>query len=122
MLSEKADGKMHKYRLNQRWKMSELKICPFCGGKARMSKNYDGDMVQWDFVKCDSCGARSRGKWVSHSSNACPIYYEEVRQEWNTRTKDTRIKELEQQLAQYECEHEKGLTDYCEPCGRINSN
>ena len=33
-----------------------------------------------------------------------------------------KITELEQQLAKYECEHEKGLTDYCEPCGRINSN
>jgi len=31
-------------------------------------------------------------------------------------------KELTSQLLAEKCEHGKGLTDYCEPCGRINSN
>lgn len=35
----------------------ELKPCPFCGGEARLEKDYDGG---WSaFVMCDKCLART---------------------------------------------------------------
>ena len=38
--------------------MSELKPCPFCGGKAYMAQNYLGQK----YVRCPECGACVFGK------------------------------------------------------------
>lgn len=64
-----------------------LKDCPFCGSEAHISTEYetDGSDCTWKFVRCSKCGARTRGKWFS-GHNDCPIFYEEVRDEWNQRT------------------------------------
>jgi hypothetical protein len=65
--------------------MSELKSCPFCGKKATLTHSYDPDGCYWAYIKCNGCEVRSRGKWTSVRSDACPLFYEEVRDEWNTR-------------------------------------
>ena len=37
--------------------MSELKTCPFCGGKARLNEYKDGEV--WYEVWCDGCAIRT---------------------------------------------------------------
>lgn len=66
--------------------MNNLKPCPFCGdNNAFMRTDYDtdGSNCTWKYIEC-KCGIRTRGKWFS-GSNDCPIFYEEVRYEWNKR-------------------------------------
>ncbi|MEO1108294.1 MAG: hypothetical protein AAFX90_10260 [Pseudomonadota bacterium] len=60
----------------------QLKPCP-CGGKAYVRNGEDEDGIYWSWVECQKCGLRTRGKWVSHRSNTCPMHYEEVREQWN---------------------------------------
>lgn len=66
-----------------------LKPCPFCGSEKNYIKtryDEDGSDATWKFVECSNCGCRTRGKWFT-ASNDCPIFYEEVRDEWNKRSK-----------------------------------
>lgn len=67
--------------------MSEqLKSCPFCGENAGVHHAYDEDGCYWAYVKCQGCGVRTSGKWISNRNDACPIFYAEVRDAWNRRT------------------------------------
>lgn len=61
-----------------------LKPCPCCGGKGRIRSDYDADMTRWHHVECDDCPMRTKGKWHS-DGNDCPLYYQEIRDEWNNR-------------------------------------
>ena len=63
-----------------------MKPCPFCGGSPIMKTDYDtdGSEATWKFIECSKCRARSGGKWFS-PGNDCPIFYEEVRDQWNIR-------------------------------------
>lgn len=68
---------------------SELKPCPFCGGAAHIAREYDPDgFGKFYFVKCSKCRAQSGLKYASNG-NDCPIFYSEVRSEWNQRTDDS---------------------------------
>lgn len=52
----------------------KLKPCPFCGGKAKICRNWN---YVWDygFIKCDTCGATT-GKFD---------YYKSAIKAWNRR-------------------------------------
>jgi len=65
---------------------SKLEPCPFCGSVPSIRKWHDEDMCFWAQVKCSCCGASSRGNWTSSLSEVCPIFYDEVRSEWNRRS------------------------------------
>lgn len=68
--------------------MSNIKPCPFCGGKASIVSEYDQDgFGVFHKVECRSCKASSRLHFVS-SGNDCPIHYQEVRASWNERVSD----------------------------------
>ena len=58
--------------------------CPVCIGKGSVDRQHDADGMLWVYVSCNKCGLRTRGKWCS-SGNDCPLFYREVRDEWNTR-------------------------------------
>ncbi len=62
-----------------------LKPCAHCGGKAHVLTDYDANGITWKFVGCWDCGLRTRGKWLSSPSDDCPMFYEDVRAEWNAR-------------------------------------
>lgn len=68
--------------------MSDLKCCPFCGGKGQIRDEagdpFD-DIGRFYYVRCVDCRAQSGSKYASNG-NDCPIFYEEVRQEWNQRS------------------------------------
>ena len=77
--------------------MSELKPCPFCGGKPRIDTEYDMDgFGNFHKVECSKCGASSKAHFATQG-NECPQYYQEVRDGWQQRADDSnieRIKEL----------------------------
>lgn len=56
--------------------------CPACGGKPVMRSTSDVDGMRWHHVECSGCGLRTRGKWVSHYSEECPLFFQEVWSEW----------------------------------------
>lgn len=60
--------------------------CPFCGAAAHIAHSEDQDGCYWAKVRCSGCGVESRGRWASNRSTNWPIFYGEVRDEWNTRT------------------------------------
>ena len=63
---------------------NELKPCPFCGGNSisfRSTPDMDTD-GKFHCVSCNECGAKSREKFAM---DACPLFYEELRNQWNTR-------------------------------------
>ena len=65
--------------------MSKLKPCPFCGGEARITSEYDTDgFGTFHKVECRTCGASSKQHFVSRG-NDCPQYYQEGRDDWNMR-------------------------------------
>ena len=75
--------------------MSELKPCPFCGGKAHVSRDHCPDEGGiFLFVKCHSCRSQSGEKYHS-KGNDCPQTYAEVRDKWNTRAAPTPSAALE---------------------------
>lgn len=63
----------------------ELLPCPFCGGAPGVVHTTDVDDTKWVHVECYGCGARTRGDWIPPSSDQCPIFFQEVRAEWNRR-------------------------------------
>lgn len=87
------DTSREKYRAEERQKEklrkkinSQLKPCPFCGGRARIEERekYDGCSYEVLFVQCAECHARTEEK-------ICDGYYgqycsdEEVAGLWNRR-------------------------------------
>ena len=65
--------------------LTKLAACPFCGGKSHIGRESDLDgFGTFYFVQCDKCRARSGQKYVS-TGNDCPLFYAEVRDEWNRR-------------------------------------
>ncbi|HFN3475744.1 TPA: Lar family restriction alleviation protein [Enterobacter hormaechei] len=69
--------------------MSNLLPCPFCGGVAHVASEAEhpeyGSGGRFYFVRCGSCRAQSGSKYAG-PGNDCPIFYSEVRSEWNQRT------------------------------------
>lgn len=63
---------------------NELKPCPFCGGNSISFRNTPDMDTEGKFhcVSCNECGAKSREKFAM---DACPLFYEELRNQWNTR-------------------------------------
>lgn len=65
----------------------ELKPCPFCGNES-VSIQSESDHPEYGsggrfyYVRCPSCRAQSGSKYAHE---VCPIFYSEVRQEWNNR-------------------------------------
>lgn len=75
--------------------MSELKPCPFCGGDPRIDTEYDMDgFGNFHKVECRKCGASSKAHFCTQG-NECHQYYQEVREDWNTRATDSQITKLE---------------------------
>lgn len=61
---------------------SELKPCPFCGGKA---KGYWSSDVNWFYVICKCCGAKTR-----------PLpFWDTAMALWNKRANDINIENME---------------------------
>lgn len=64
---------------------AERADCPACGGKPFIRRSHDADGMRWSHVECKGCGLRTRGKWVASSSDECPIFFQEVWEEWPRR-------------------------------------
>lgn len=64
---------------------AERAACPVCGGKPFIRRSHDADGMRWSHVECKSCGLRTRGKWAASSSDECPIFFQEVWEEWPRR-------------------------------------
>lgn len=64
---------------------TERADCPACGGKPFIRRSHDADGMRWSHVECQGCGLRTRGKWVASSSDECPIFFQEVWEEWPRR-------------------------------------
>ena len=63
---------------------SELLPCPFCGSSQlsfRSTPDMDTD-GKFHRISCNECGAASREKFAMET---CPLFYEELRNAWNTR-------------------------------------
>lgn len=72
--------------------MSELKVCPFCEGEASIRSECDMDgFGYFHWVECKKCRARSANHFVSQG-NECPQYYQEVREDWNNRPHENKLK------------------------------
>jgi transcription elongation factor Elf1 len=69
--------------------MGELDSCPVCQSKASMRHTHDEDGCYWAHIECNKCGLRTRGSWCSTRSDACSIFYAEVRDAWNARITPT---------------------------------
>ncbi|KQI68726.1 hypothetical protein AN189_07455 [Loktanella sp. 3ANDIMAR09] len=60
-----------------------LKPCPFCGGNAAISKDYDPDgSGAFYAIRCNNCRAQSSNVYAVET---CPIHFAQVRGAWNTR-------------------------------------
>ena len=69
--------------------------------------------MPWRYVQCKKCGLRTRGKWASDSSNICPIFLGEVRDEWNRRAALPIADQVsEQQLGRFG-HHPNPAIDFC---------
>lgn len=63
---------------------TRLKPCPFCGGKAHLTKSYNAyDEGTYFSYQCRDCRAKSGEKYAR---DACPVFYAGLREEWNKRT------------------------------------
>ena len=49
--------------------MTELKLCPFCGGEAELirEKNKHANGKSGSVIRCKACGAKSAWQQLSHS-------------------------------------------------------
>ncbi|MCV6826034.1 MULTISPECIES: Lar family restriction alleviation protein [Halocynthiibacter] len=67
-------------------KPPKLLPCPFCEGKAHIHREpcVEG-MGYYCAVKCSKCGGKSPEKYYSNG-NDCPLFYEDLRNLWNTRS------------------------------------
>lgn len=45
--------------------MSELKLCPFCGGEAEMCPGVDRIMGKYWYIRCKKCYSRGSGIYES---------------------------------------------------------
>ena len=63
--------------------MSELKPCPFCGGKANFSLGKAGEGEDWHYLECAECEAM--GPRVQYAAHNIAIK-EAIASAWNTRT------------------------------------
>lgn len=72
--------------------MSDLKPCPFCGGKAAIGheKDFDG-FGEFYFVQCTESGCRAKSG-EKFTSEVCPIFMGEVRDLWNNRPHENKLK------------------------------
>jgi Lar family restriction alleviation protein len=61
--------------------MTELKPCPFCGGKADVSKRMDEDLWSHDQVEWTECGCIDCGIYFAWPPGAEP----DAIAQWNTR-------------------------------------
>ena len=61
--------------------MSELKPCPFCGGRAEVKKSTFGNNTGYAFIICKSCEASSKN--FNMSLDICAV--EEATKAWNRR-------------------------------------
>ena len=110
--------------------MSELKPCPFCGGKAiQVSGEYrDGGYQEYtSHVKCECCGSVSQR--ITESSTL-PAVEEIAAEAWNTRAEQTchfdqtdKIPTTSGMIRVWECsncgrEYEElnGVYEYCPHC------
>ena len=70
--------------------MSELKCCPFCGGKATLKRDQKDDFVEW------SVGCYNRG-CVCSAHTYCYDNKDDAIRDWNTRTPiDNIVEKLEE--------------------------
>ena len=60
----------------------ERSACPACQGKPFIRHTNDVDGMRWHHVECAGCGLRTRGKWTSHYSDECQMFFQEVWAEW----------------------------------------
>lgn len=60
--------------------MTELKPCPFCGGKAE----FCATCMDYAFVKCRECGAKTDNIAISYEYSAKDVAIEA----WNRRASD----------------------------------
>ncbi|WP_266030346.1 Lar family restriction alleviation protein [Brucella intermedia] len=64
--------------------MADLLPCPFCGSNQlsfRSTPDMDTD-GKYHRISCNECGASSR---ATFAMDACPLFFEELRNVWNTR-------------------------------------
>ena len=61
--------------------MSELKPCPFCGGKARLGTQYMADGHRYRAVECGKCGATTPGNYSDEGDQSM--------WDWSVRADDT---------------------------------
>lgn len=91
--------------------MSELKPCPFCGGKVEHQLTYDG---AYSFT-CDSCGLNAR--FTEDIARAVPAMLEHTEWLWNMRYRPMcHITDMEislEPIVQYE--HREHIY-HCEEC------
>lgn len=79
-----------------------LKPCPFCGGnrvgiKRQHDLDTDGSYYR---IECRDCGVGTKERFAYE---ACPIFFDGIRNEWNRR-------------------HNETPSEYDRLCGRENSN
>lgn len=67
-------------------KETELKPCPFCGGKANLIENHICGGKDYSYVTCESCHVRTQQYTVS--VRFCPN--DEATKAWNRRSDDGR--------------------------------
>lgn len=80
--------------------VSELKNCPFCGGKAHIDTEYDMDgFGNFHKVECLDCGASSKQHFCTQG-NECPEYYNEVREDWQNRADNDKVAQLQAEKAE----------------------
>ena len=72
--------------------MMDIRLCPFCGGRATLNANYSYKTRSWFvFVKCKICNSQSKPYYspekpdeVDWNNDSC----DEAIEAWNMRTYD----------------------------------
>ena len=84
-INEIIEQKLNR-QLERMRRMSELKCCPFCGGKATLKRDQKDDFVEW------SVGCYNRG-CVCSAHTYCYDNKDDAIRDWNTRTPMSNIVE-----------------------------